>query len=66
MRSREALANRLLCATINAVEQRRLSFATTTDLIGGDGIFMTKRRAKYFQLNMRWWHARRVPRTRKP
>jgi hypothetical protein len=39
MRSREALANWLLCATINAVEpQRQLSFVNTDDLIRGDGI----------------------------
>lgn len=37
MRSREALANWLLCATISAVDQRQLSFTTTNDLIGGDG-----------------------------
>jgi len=34
MRSREAVVNWLLCATINAFDQRKLSF----DLIGGDGI----------------------------
>jgi hypothetical protein len=39
MRSREAVANWLLCATINAVDGgRKLSFVTTNDLIGGDGI----------------------------
>jgi hypothetical protein len=38
MRSREAVVNWLLCATINAVDGRKLSFVTTNDLIGGDGI----------------------------
>ena len=37
MRSREALANWLLCVTVNAADQRQLSFTTTNDLIGGDG-----------------------------
>jgi hypothetical protein len=38
MRSREAVANWLLCATINAVDQGQLTFASTNDLVGGDGI----------------------------
>src|SRR5262245_47994634 len=36
MRSREILANWLLCATINAIEGRRLTFSS--DPTGGDGI----------------------------
>lgn len=36
MRSREALANWLLCVTVNAIENRQLTFST--DPIGGDGI----------------------------
>jgi hypothetical protein len=36
MRSREILANWLLCATINAVDKRQLTFSS--DPIGGDGI----------------------------
>src|SRR5260370_30328259 len=36
MRSREILANWLICATINAVEKRELTF--TRDPIGSDGI----------------------------
>ncbi|QQN63665.1 hypothetical protein JIR23_29845 [Bradyrhizobium diazoefficiens] len=38
MRSREALANWLLCATANAIDGRNLSIASTTDPMGGDGI----------------------------
>lgn len=37
MRSREALANWLLCVTVSAADQRQLSFTTTNDLLGGDG-----------------------------
>src|ERR1700730_4767959 len=36
MRSREILANWLLCATINAVDKRQLTFSS--DPIGSDGI----------------------------
>lgn len=36
MRSREVLANWLLCATVNAVEDRELTFSSPP--IGGDGI----------------------------
>lgn len=36
MRSREILANWLLCATINAIDKRRLTFSS--DPIGSDGI----------------------------
>ncbi|MFG1357328.1 hypothetical protein [Xanthobacter pseudotagetidis] len=36
MRSREALANWLLCVTVNAVDQRKLTFSS--DPTGGDGI----------------------------
>lgn len=38
MRSREAVANWLLCATANAIDGRNLSVASTSDPIGGDGI----------------------------
>ena len=38
MRSREAVANWLLCATANAIDGRNLSVASTKDPIGGDGI----------------------------
>jgi hypothetical protein len=38
MRSREAVANWLLCATANAIDGRNLSIASTKDPIGGDGI----------------------------
>ncbi len=49
MRSREAVANWLLCATINAVEpQRRLSFVTTNNLIGGDGIIYDEQSGDIF------------------
>ncbi len=48
MRSREAVANWLLCATINAVEQRQLSFTTTNDLIGGDGIIHNEKTGDIF------------------
>jgi hypothetical protein len=37
MLSREAVANWLLCATMNAAQQSNLSFTTTNNLIGGDG-----------------------------
>jgi hypothetical protein len=38
MRSREAVANWLLCATANEIDGRNLSIASTKDPIGGDGI----------------------------
>ncbi len=38
MRSREAVANWLLCATVNANDGRNLTIASTKDPIGGDGI----------------------------
>jgi hypothetical protein len=48
MRSREAVANWLLCATANAVEQRQLSFTTTNDLLGGDGIIHDEKTGDIF------------------
>lgn len=38
MRSREAVANWLLCAAANAMDGRNLSIASTNDPVGGDGI----------------------------
>jgi hypothetical protein len=40
MRSREAVANWLLCATVNAIDGRNMSIASTSDPIGGDGIIL--------------------------
>jgi hypothetical protein len=49
MRSREAVANWLLCATVNAIEpHRQLSFTTTDDLIRGDGIIHDENSDKLF------------------
>ena len=48
MRSREALANWLLCATINFADQRQLSFTTTNDLIGGDGNIQDEKSGEIF------------------
>jgi hypothetical protein len=49
MRSREAVANWLLCATINAIEpHRQLSFATTDNLIRGDGIVHDEKSGEIF------------------
>jgi len=38
MRSREAVANWLLCATANKIDGRKLAVVSTKDPIGGDGI----------------------------
>lgn len=46
MRSREALANWLLCAVVNHTRQRELSF--TSDPTGGDGILEDARTAETF------------------
>ena len=48
MRSREALANWLLCVTVNAADQRQLSFTTTNDLIGGDGNIQDEKSGEIF------------------
>lgn len=40
MLPREAIANWLLCATANAIDGRQLTFASTDDPIGGDGIIV--------------------------
>jgi hypothetical protein len=48
MRSREAIANWLLCATVNAADQRQLSFTTTNDLIGGDGNIQDEKSGEIF------------------
>lgn len=59
MRSREAVPN----ATINAVKQRQLSFTTTDDLIGGDGIIHDETSGEIFPtehvMGMSWPPAKR-------
>jgi hypothetical protein len=50
MRSREALANWLLCVTVNAADQRQLSFTTTNDLIGGDGNILDEKLGEIFPI----------------
>src|ERR1700730_14048878 len=41
MRSREILANWLICATFNAESRaERFTFASTSDPIGGDGVML--------------------------
>jgi hypothetical protein len=50
MRSREAVVNWLLCAVANAVDQRQLSFVTTNDLIGGDGIIHDENTKEIFPI----------------
>jgi hypothetical protein len=47
MRSREAVANWLLCAVVNAIGQRELSF--TSDPVGGDGILIDAKTGESFQ-----------------
>jgi hypothetical protein len=47
MRSREAVANWLLCATINATGQRNLTFSS--DPTGGDGILYDAKTGDTFQ-----------------
>lgn len=49
MRSREALANWVLCATVNAVDEgRQLSFTTAPDPVGGDGIVLDEKTGDIF------------------
>jgi hypothetical protein len=47
MRSREAVANWLICAAVNSTAQRELSF--TSDPIGGDGILEDAKTGETFQ-----------------
>ena len=60
MRSREAVANWLLCATANAIDGRNLSVASTNDAIGGDGIIHDEDTGESFQRNMSWFRTRVV------
>jgi hypothetical protein len=48
MRSREAVANWLLCATVNAIDRRNLSIASTSDPIGGDGLLHDEKTGEAF------------------
>jgi hypothetical protein len=47
MRSREALANWLICAAVNSIGQRELTF--TSDPVGGDGILVDTKTGETFQ-----------------
>lgn len=48
MLPREAIANWLLCATANAMEDRQLTFVSTDDPIGGDGIIVDEKTGEAF------------------